>query len=118
MMRRIAGTLTLVIEPSRWPLPVLHSLGTIPAKHPILRPLLHSFQSKTAAPTFTRLGPPTPLGRGPWHCLAKLTFACWIFSCRRRNRSTQVLSSSTTQLLSTWLRRSKLFLRHQFFQLP
>jgi hypothetical protein len=40
MIRRRAGTPTLVIEPRRSLSPVLHSLGTIPARQAILRRLL------------------------------------------------------------------------------
>jgi hypothetical protein len=36
IMRRMAGTPTLVIEPRRWLSPVLHSLGAIPARQAIL----------------------------------------------------------------------------------
>src|SRR5215831_16350617 len=118
IMRRMAGTPTLVMEPSRWLFPVLHSLGTIPARQAILRRLGYRFQSSTWLWSWTRLLAPAPLGRGPLQPLAWAALAFWIFSSKTLSRSTQLRSISKSHSGTTRCKEWKAFGRHQFCQLP
>src|SRR5207249_9685287 len=72
-------------------------LGTIPARHAILRRLPYSSQSSTSLWSWARLAAPAPLGRGPLQRLARATLARQIFSSSALSRSTQFSSSSTIQ---------------------